>query len=170
MSAIRVNPEDSTTPETTDSEDGRSGTERTAHPREGEVVCRTETHSRSVELRSTERWNELISSVLARQPGPEVAEQLSIYQETLKAKTKQLKSLASEVNMYESHIDEYKYEIDKLNRQLTEVRQKYFIQKKKETVAKERDRLQQNQQLTTTINGITLQQPPPDLIQPNRSK
>ncbi|CAF4610409.1 unnamed protein product, partial [Rotaria socialis] len=33
-----------------------------------------------------------------RQPGPEVAEQLSIYQETLKAKTKQLKSLASEVN------------------------------------------------------------------------
>ncbi|CAF4552712.1 unnamed protein product [Rotaria socialis] len=33
-----------------------------------------------------------------RQPGPEAAEQLSIYQETLKAKTKQLKSLASEVN------------------------------------------------------------------------
>lgn len=95
---------------------------------------------------------------------------MSIYQETLKAKTKQLKALASEVNMYESQIDEYKYEIDKLNRQLTEVRQKYFFQKKKEAMAKEKERISQMQQLTTTINGITLQQPPPDLIQPNRSR
>ncbi|CAF4219081.1 unnamed protein product, partial [Rotaria sp. Silwood2] len=110
-----------------------------------------------------------LKRILARQPGPEVAEQLSIYQETLKAKTKQLKSLASEVNMYESQIDDYKYEIDKLNKQLTEVRQKYFLQKKKEAMAKEKERLSQMQQLSTTINGITLQQPPPDLIQPNRS-
>ncbi|CAF0762586.1 unnamed protein product [Adineta steineri] len=110
-----------------------------------------------------------LKRILARQPGPEVAEQLSIYQETLKAKTKQLKSLASEVNMYESQIDDYKYEIDKLNRQLTEVRQKYFLQKKKETITKEKERLAQLQQITTTVNGITLQQPPPDLIQPNRS-
>ena len=72
--------------------------------------------------------------------------------------------------MYESQIDEYKYEIDKLNRQLTEVRQKYFLQKKKESMTKEREHLMQAQQLTTTINGITLQQPPPDLIQPNRLK
>ncbi|CAF1073735.1 unnamed protein product [Adineta steineri] len=110
-----------------------------------------------------------LKRILARQPGPEVAEQLSIYQETLKAKTKQLKSLASEVNMYESQIDDYKYEIDKLNRQLTEVRQKYFLQKKKETMIKERERISQAQQITTTVNGITLQEPPPDLIQPNRT-
>lgn len=110
-----------------------------------------------------------LKRILARQPGPEVAEQLSIYQETLKAKTKQLKSLASELNMYESQIDEYKYEIDKLNRQLNEVRQKYFFQKKKESMAREKQRLSQMQPLTTTINGVTLQQPPTDLIQPNRS-
>jgi hypothetical protein len=72
--------------------------------------------------------------------------------------------------MYESQIDDYKYEIDKLNRQLTEVRQKYFLQKKKESMNKERERIAQSQQLTTTVNGITIQQPPPDLIQPNRSK
>ncbi len=36
-------------------------------------------------------------------------------------------------------------------------------------MAKEKQRLQQMQPLTTTINGVTLQQPPPDLIQPNRS-
>ena len=32
-----------------------------------------------------------LKHILARQPGPEVAEQLSIYQQTLKQKTKQLK-------------------------------------------------------------------------------
>ena len=36
-------------------------------------------------------------------------------------------------------------------------------------MTKERERLTQTQPLTTMINGVTLQQPPPDLIQPNRS-
>lgn len=34
-----------------------------------------------------------LKHILARQPGPEVSEQLSIYQSTLKDKTKQLKVL-----------------------------------------------------------------------------
>jgi len=32
-----------------------------------------------------------LKQILARQPGPEVAEQLSIYQQNLKEKTKQMK-------------------------------------------------------------------------------
>lgn len=83
-----------------------------------------------------------LKHILARQPGPEVAEQLSIYQQTLKQKTKQLKSLASELNMYESQISEYKFEIDKLNKELSEVKNKYFLQKKKEHLYKERERLE----------------------------
>jgi len=34
-----------------------------------------------------------LKHILARQPGPEVAEQLQIYQQTLKEKTKQMKVL-----------------------------------------------------------------------------
>lgn len=82
-----------------------------------------------------------LKHILARQPGPEVAEQLSIYQQTLKQKTKQLKALASEVNMYESQISEYKFEIDKLNKELTDCKNKYFMQKKKEHLQKERERM-----------------------------
>ncbi len=37
-----------------------------------------------------------LKHILARQPGPEVAEQLSIYQQTLKQKTKQLKVMIVE--------------------------------------------------------------------------
>lgn len=81
-----------------------------------------------------------LKHILARQPGPEVAEQLQIYQQTLKEKTKQMKATASELNMYESQVGEYKYEIERIARELQEVKKKYFMQKKKEQQTKERDR------------------------------
>lgn len=81
-----------------------------------------------------------LKHILARQPGPEVAEQLQIYQQTLKEKTKQMKAMASELNMYESQVSEYKYEIERIARELQEVKKKYFMQKKKEQQVKERDR------------------------------
>ena len=40
-----------------------------------------------------------LKNILARQPGPEVAEQLSIYQQNLREKTRQMKAMASELNM-----------------------------------------------------------------------
>ncbi|CAK8688850.1 cilia- and flagella-associated protein 58-like [Clavelina lepadiformis] len=81
-----------------------------------------------------------LKHILARQPGPEVAEQLRIYQETLRGKTKQMKRLASELNMYESQSSEYKYEIERLARELQDVKKKYFLHRKKEQQIKERER------------------------------
>ncbi|KAL5022872.1 hypothetical protein ScPMuIL_002027 [Solemya velum] len=81
-----------------------------------------------------------LKHILARQPGPEVAEQLQIYQQTLKEKTKQMKSMASELNMYESQVNEYKYEIERIARELQDVKKKYFMQKKKEQQQRERER------------------------------
>jgi chromosome segregation ATPase len=49
-------------------------------------------------------YNEL-KVVLARQPGPEVAEQLTTYQQGLKQKTRQMKSMASELNMYQAQVN-----------------------------------------------------------------
>ncbi|PVD31041.1 hypothetical protein C0Q70_10318 [Pomacea canaliculata] len=81
-----------------------------------------------------------LKHILARQPGPEVAEQLQIYQQTLKEKTKQMKAMASELNMYESQVSEYKYEIERIARELQEVKKKYFMQKKKEQQTREKER------------------------------
>jgi len=81
-----------------------------------------------------------LKQILARQPGPEVAEQLSIYQQTLKEKTKQMKSMASELNMYEAQVQEYKYEIERLSRELQDIKKKYFMQKKREQQQRERER------------------------------
>jgi hypothetical protein len=41
-----------------------------------------------------------LKAVLERQPGPEVVEQLSIYEHTLKDNTRQLKAMASELSIF----------------------------------------------------------------------
>lgn len=48
-----------------------------------------------------------LKNILARQPGPEVAEQLSTYQGNLREKTKQMKAMASELNMYQAQVPAY---------------------------------------------------------------
>ncbi|PNH05361.1 hypothetical protein TSOC_008387 [Tetrabaena socialis] len=79
-----------------------------------------------------------LKNILARQPGPEVAEQLSIYQANLREKTKQMKAMASELNMYQAQVNEYKYEIERLVRELNEMKRKYFEGKRREQVERER--------------------------------
>ena len=43
-----------------------------------------------------------LRQILARQPGPELTEQLSEYKRAIKQKVKQLKTLTAELNMAES--------------------------------------------------------------------
>merc|ERR1711988_307162 len=81
-----------------------------------------------------------LKQILARQPGPEVAEQLSSYQNALREKTKQMKRLASELNMFESSTTEYKFEIERLAMELQETKKNWFLLKKKEQQRKEKER------------------------------
>merc|ERR1711988_279345 len=76
-----------------------------------------------------------LKNILARQPGPEVAEQLSVYQSSLRNKTRQMKSMASELNMYQAQVNEFKYEIERLTRELQDVKRKYYEQKRREQLA-----------------------------------
>ena len=78
-----------------------------------------------------------LKAILARQPGPEVAEQVTVYQNNLKTKTRQMKAMASELNMCQAQVNEYRYEMERLNRELQEVKRKYYVQKRKDTLMKE---------------------------------
>ena len=83
-------------------------------------------------IQEKERLYNELKSILSRQPGPELAEQLTVYQLNLKNKTRQMKSMASELNMYQAQVNEYKYEIEKLNRELQDMKRKYYSSKRKE--------------------------------------
>jgi len=92
-----------------------------------------------------------LKNILARQPGPEVAEQLSIYQQGLRDKTKSMKAMASELNMYQAQVSESKYEMEKLTRELQDVKRKYYEQKRRETLHRERERAASQRELTVTM-------------------
>ncbi len=78
-----------------------------------------------------------LKTILARQPGPEVAEQVTVYQQNLKTKTRQMKAMASELNMCQAQVNEYRYEMERLNRELQDVKRKYYVQKRKDAMLKE---------------------------------
>merc|ERR1711998_173344 len=78
-----------------------------------------------------------LKNILARQPGPEVAEQLSVYQSSPRNKTRQMKSMASELNMYQAQVNEFKHEIERLTRELQDVKRKFYEQKRREQLQAE---------------------------------
>jgi len=91
-------------------------------------------------LQEKEKLYVELKSILARQPGPEVAEQLSIYQQTLKEKTRQMKAMAAELNMNQAQVAEHRYEIERLSKELQDNKRRFFEQKRKEQIQKEMQR------------------------------
>lgn len=76
-----------------------------------------------------EKLYQELKAILARQPGPEVAEQLSWYQQVVREKDKQLKTLLSEQNMFQAKEHELKFEIERLARELHDFKRKYYKRK-----------------------------------------
>lgn len=77
---------------------------------------------------------EELEGVLAKQPGPEMAEKLSMFQQKLKSATRQMKMMASELNMYQAQVNEYKYSIKKLTSDLEETKHRYYQKKTAERI------------------------------------
>ncbi|KAM9847002.1 cilia- and flagella-associated protein 58 [Aulostomus maculatus] len=81
-------------------------------------------------LQEKERLYVELKHILARQPGPEAAEQLQHCQWTLRDRTKKLKALTAEVTMLDSKMNEYKSENQRLANELANTKKKYLSQKK----------------------------------------
>ncbi len=69
----------------------------------------------------------------------QVAEQLSVFQQTLKEKSRRMKGMASELNMYQAQVNEYKFEIERLSRELQDVKRKYYEVKRRAALADQVD-------------------------------
>merc|ERR1719316_2211395 len=52
-----------------------------------------------------------LKTVLARQPGPEITEQVVLYRENLQQKSRQMKAMGTEVKTYQAQVNEYKDEV-----------------------------------------------------------
>merc|ERR1712226_982086 len=90
-------------------------------------VC-SENAEKQALLHLQEKMYVEMKNAVTKQPGPEVSEQLSVYQSVLKEKAKQLKAMRDECKMFERQEEEYKVEIQSLVRELQQVKKKFFLQ------------------------------------------
>jgi hypothetical protein len=67
-----------------------------------------------------------LKNVISRQPGPEVEEQVLVYQQTLKDKTKQLGAMNGELDMYLEQVAKFKEEIVSLDKQHLKLNRKWM--------------------------------------------
>merc|ERR1712124_153572 len=77
---------------------------------------------KDLQIQEKEKLYVELKSILARQPGPEVREQLEMYEENLQAKKKQMRAMQSELRTYQAQVGDYRDEIDRLTRELQEVK------------------------------------------------
>ena len=115
------------------------------------LIMKTEEATRKeLEVQEKEKLYMDLKQILARQPGPEVAEKLMLCQGSLRHKTRQMKSLVSELNMYESQMKDYKLDIDRLTGELQEVKKRYVTQKRQE--GRLRGQLQETQSKVASLS------------------
>lgn len=81
---------------------------------------------RDLLIQEKERLYVELKNILARQPGPEVTEQLAVYQQNLKQKQKQMKAMQSELEMYKAQVNEYKHDIEQLTASMHNIKQQFF--------------------------------------------
>ena len=86
---------------------------------------------KDLQLRERDKLYVELKGILARQPGPEVAEQLSMYQQKLSEKTRQLTSMAAELNMSTVHMNEVKFDKERLHRELQDTKQRFYQYKRR---------------------------------------
>uniref|UniRef100_A0A8C4DXP3 Cilia- and flagella-associated protein 58 central coiled coil domain-containing protein n=1 Tax=Dicentrarchus labrax TaxID=13489 RepID=A0A8C4DXP3_DICLA len=95
------------------------------------LIAKTqELEERELLLQEKEKLYVELKHILARQPGPEAAEQLQRCQWTLRERTKKLKALIAELRMLDSKMNEYKSENQSLANELANIKKKYLFQKK----------------------------------------
>merc|ERR1712136_297344 len=77
-------------------------------------------------IQERERLYVQLKNIIARQPGPEVAQQLAVYGENLKEKTSQMRRMAKELQSYHTQVKDLQDEVDRYNKDFQGVKQGYF--------------------------------------------
>lgn len=101
-----------------------------------------------------------LKNILARQPGPEVLEQIEVYKANLKEKNHQKKAMEAELQLYQRQVREYKYEIDRIDEKMDNLKKQYFdkmAQKRDINTSQSTNDTQNNQD---EINNLNIDEEP----------
>merc|ERR1740121_1008102 len=91
------------------------------------LIAKTEeVVEKDAQIQEKEKLYVQLKSIIARQPGPEVAEQLAWYSQSLKDKTRHMRQMAEELESYHMRVGVLKDDIDRHNKDLSSIKQAYF--------------------------------------------
>lgn len=85
-----------------------------------------ETTTKDLLILEKEKLYVELKTILARQPGAEVAEQLVVYRETLKGKQNQMRQMEDELQMYKMQVGEYRRELELLDKEKHKLQQDWI--------------------------------------------
>merc|ERR1712190_64322 len=87
------------------------------------LIAKTEeVVEKDVLIQEKEKLYVQLRSIIARQPGPEVAEQLTWYSQNLKEKTAHMKQMAAELEDYHGQVQDLRDEIGRHNKDLSTIK------------------------------------------------
>lgn len=95
-----------------------------------------------------------LKNILARQPGPEVYEQIQIYKSSLKDKTGKLKKMLHELKDAQEKVGANKWEISRINGEINKYKEEYF--KKRDLEEREKLRMVQEMQMQNQVQNMPL--------------
>merc|ERR1711972_1073005 len=95
-------------------------------------------------IQEKEKMYVQLKNIIARQPGPEVAEQLAWYSQNLKEKTQHMKQMASELEMYHTQVQDLRDETYRHNRDFGATKQAYFQRLRQQQLQGSRQSLAQS--------------------------
>eukprot|EP00391_Amoebophrya_sp_Ameob2_P006425 CAMPEP_0178992684 /NCGR_PEP_ID=MMETSP0795-20121207/6257_1 /TAXON_ID=88552 /ORGANISM="Amoebophrya sp., Strain Ameob2" /LENGTH=835 /DNA_ID=CAMNT_0020684605 /DNA_START=199 /DNA_END=2703 /DNA_ORIENTATION=+ len=72
-----------------------------------------------------------LKNILARQPGPEVAEQLQWYTRSLKEKTAQMRAMAAELSGYHKSCEDLRMDLSRYKNELQHAKNEYFARRRR---------------------------------------
>merc|ERR1711990_277096 len=108
-----------------------------------DLITKTEeVVEKEVQIQEKEKLYVQLKHIIARQPGPEVAEQLAWYSQNLKEKTSHMKQMATELKMYHSSVKDLRDEIDRYNKDFANVKQTYFTRKREERMKMQQEQME----------------------------
>ncbi|KAM7537507.1 hypothetical protein Aperf_G00000075879 [Anoplocephala perfoliata] len=123
---------------------------RKIHTLQKRLIGKTEeVLQKEIQIQKKESKYVELKQVLVRQPGPEIAEQLAIYQNSLREKLAAMKLMTAEAEKYDANIKQYKQQLEEHDKELESMKRTYFAKKRK----REKSR-----------NQLLRKAPAPDLI------
>jgi chromosome segregation ATPase len=97
------------------------------HTLQRQLIAKTdEVAAKDALIQQKEKLYVELKNILARQPGPEVAEQLSTYNTVFAEKSKQFKAMSSELAAYRAQVGDLKGEATAMARQMATLKKEYF--------------------------------------------